>query len=146
MLISTALTAQLEPQLVEQRLLSDREHRTAERALGRPLGSAIIGSRQTANGALHRPDFVLVGSGEGVIAIEVELTLKERARLERILRGYVRNRNVEAIRYYAPPDIAQAVQRAARVVGAERLLEIAPLPVACIPQRGARARSDGSRT
>lgn len=143
MLISTALAAQLEPQLVDHRLLSDREHRTAERAIGRPLGSAIIGSRQTARGALHRPDFVLVGRGDGVIAIEVELTLKERARLERILRGYVRNRNVHAIRYYAPPHIAEAVQRAA---GAERLLEIAPLPVACIPQRGARARSDGRWT
>jgi hypothetical protein len=80
------------------------------------------------------------------MAIEVELTLKERARLERILRGYVRNRNVDVIRYYAPPQIAEAVQRAARVVGAERLLEIAPLPAACVPQRSAKGPSIGSRT
>jgi hypothetical protein len=49
------------------------------------------------------PDFVLIDDKESVMAIEVELTLKERARLERILRGYVRNRNVDAIRHYASP-------------------------------------------
>lgn len=144
-LISTALAARLEPQLVEQKLLSDREHRTAERALGRPLGSAIIRARQTADNGLHRPDLVLIDGKDSVIAIEVELTLKERARLERILRGYVRNRNVHAIRYYASPQIAEAVRRAARAVGAERLLEIAPLPTGCNHQRRAMGPSNGSR-
>jgi UTP-glucose-1-phosphate uridylyltransferase len=72
----------------------------------------------------------LVGAdGKNLTAIEVELTLKTKARLERILRGYLRNQNVSRIRYYAPTNIGEAVRRAARAVGAERLLELAPLPV-----------------
>ena len=54
--------------------------------------------------------------------------LKTRTRLERILRGYLRNHNVAIVRYYAPPPIAEAVQRAARAAGADRLLEVVPLP------------------
>jgi Helix-turn-helix domain len=41
---SAALAALLEPDLTDQRLLSDREHRAAERASARPLASAIMGS------------------------------------------------------------------------------------------------------
>ena len=64
-----------------------------------------------------------------VVAVEIELTLKNRTRLERILRGYLRNHNVTVVRYHAAPPIADAVQRAARAVGAEAILELAPLPV-----------------
>jgi len=92
MIASAALAAELEPQLVRETLLSDREHRAAENAAGRPLASAILGADRAR---LHRPDFALLGTdGERVVAIEVELTLKSRARLERIMRGYLRNRNV----------------------------------------------------
>jgi len=53
---------------------------------------------------------------------------KSRYGLERILRGYLRNRNVAEIRYYAPPSVGEAVKRAARVTGADCILELAPLP------------------
>lgn len=44
-----ALAAALEPRLItDQTLLSDREHRAAERAAARPLASAITGSDRTA--------------------------------------------------------------------------------------------------
>jgi hypothetical protein len=129
MIASAALAAELEPQLVHERLLSDREHRAAENAGGRPLASAILAPDRSDRPGLHRPDFALVGAdGEWVVAIEIELTLKTRTRLERILRGYLRNRNLRTVRYYAPPQISEAVQRAARAVGADRLLEIVPLP------------------
>jgi hypothetical protein len=83
---------------------------------------------------LHRPDLVLIGAGgEPMIAIEIELTLKTKARLERILRGYLRNHNLATVRYYAPPHIANAVERAARTTGADALLELAPLPQAATP-------------
>ena len=61
----------------------------------------------------------------GQQSIEIELTLKNRTRLERILRGYLRNQNVTAVRYHAAPPIAEAVRRAARGVGADAILELA---------------------
>lgn len=125
MIASAALAAELEPQLHDGTLLSDREHRAAENAAGEPIASAIIGSHQ----GLHRPDFALVRrDGDEVVAVEIELTLKNRTRLERILRGYLRNQNVTVVRYHAAPPIADAVQRAARAVGADAIVELAPLP------------------
>ena len=129
MIASAALAAELEPQLVHGTLLSDREHRAAENAAGRPLASAVLGFDRPDRARLHRPDFALVGAGgEQMVAIEIELTLKTRTRLERILRGYLRNRNVASVRYYTSPQIGDAVRRAARTAGADRLLEIVPLP------------------
>lgn len=128
-LISATLATQLEPQLKAHRLLTDREHRAAENAAGQPLGSAITGPLNYGLSRLHRPDFVLAAnSSERLVAIEIELTLKTRARLERILRGYLRNRNVAEIRYYARQSVADAVKRAARATGADGILELAPLP------------------
>jgi hypothetical protein len=114
---------------VRETLLSDREHLAAENAAGRPLASAILAPDRPDRARLHRPDFALVGAnGDRVVAIEVELTLKTRTRLERILRGYLRNRTLASVRYYTTPPIGEAVRRAARDVGADRLLEIVPLP------------------
>ena len=133
-LASAALAALLEPDLTDQTLLSDREHRAAERAAAQPLASAIIGSDRGDHRGLHQPDLVLIGAGgEPMTAIEIELTLKTKARLERILRGYLRNPNLATVRYYAPPQIADAVERAARATGADALLELAPLPQAATP-------------
>jgi hypothetical protein len=132
---SAALAALLEPKLaIDQALLSDREHRAAERVAAQPLASAIMGSDRGDRGALHRPDLVLMGpGGEPMTAIEIEMTLKTKARMERILRGYLRNRNLATVRYYAPPQIATAVERAARATGADQLLEVAPLPQGATP-------------
>ena len=58
------------------------------------------------------------------------MTLKNRARLERILRGYLRNQNVSVVRYHAAEPVADAVRRAARAVGADTILELAALPTA----------------
>jgi hypothetical protein len=110
MIASAALAAGLEPRLVRETLLSDREHRAAENEAGRPVASPILAPDRPARARLHRPDFVLVGAnGDRVVAIEVELTLKTRTRLERILRGYLRNRNLRSVRYHAPPAIGEAV-------------------------------------
>lgn len=128
MIASAALAAELEPQLHGGTLLSDREHRAAENAAGEPIASAIIGIHQTGHQGLHRPDFALVRrDGDEIVAIEVELTLKNRPRLERILRGYLRNQNVTKVRYHTSQPIADAVRRAARAVGADAVLELAPL-------------------
>jgi hypothetical protein len=131
MIASAAFAADLEPRLVDEQLLSDREHRAAEIAAGEPIASAIIGAPRSGHEGLHRPDFALIKRDRGdAVAVEIELTLKNRPRLERILRGYLRNHNVSIVRYHAAPPIADAVQRAARAVGAEAILELAPLPSA----------------
>jgi hypothetical protein len=129
MIASAAFAAELEPVLVDQQLLSDREHRAAENAAGEPIASAILGTHRDGHDALHRPDFALVKRDrDDVVAVEIELTLKSRTRIERILRGYLRNQNVSAVRYYAPTPIGDAVRRAARAVGADEILEVMPLP------------------
>ncbi len=129
MLSSATLAAQLEPRLEDQKLLTDREHRAAENTTGQPLGSAILGPADNGHRRLHRPDFILTHHGsKDMVAIELELTLKTRTRLERILRGYLRNPNVTAIRYHAPQPVADAVERAARATGAHSILELASLP------------------
>jgi hypothetical protein len=128
MVASAALAAELEPTLTAERLLSDREHRAAENAADEPIASAIVGKQSDGRPGLHRPDFALITrGGQQVTAVEVELTLKNRTRLERILRGYLRNQNVKVVRYHAAPQIADAVTRAARTVGADGILELAPL-------------------
>lgn len=129
MIASAAFAAELEPRLVDEQLLSDREHRAAEIAAGAPIGSAIVGGPRGGHGGLHRPDFALIKDhGGDVVAVEIELTLKNRTRLERILRGYLRNQNVSVVRYHARREIAEAVERVARAVGADGILELAPLP------------------
>ena len=130
MIASAALAAEIEPRLDGQTLLSDREHRAAENAAGEPIASAIVGRQSDGRAGLHRPDFALIAQGgQHVIAVEVELTLKNRTRIERILRGYLRNQNVSVVRYHAVEPIGDAVRRAARAVGAEAIVELAPLPV-----------------
>ena len=79
-----------------------------------------------------------------MIAIEIELTLKTKARLERILRGYLRNRNVATVRYYAPPQIANAVAAGGPRDGADALLELAPLPASRDTDDLETAMSDSS--
>jgi hypothetical protein len=129
MIASAALAAELEPQLRDRTLLSDRAHRAAENAAGVPIASAIIGGNENGHNGLHRPDFALVRRDrDEVVAVELELTLKNRTRLERILRGYLRNQNVTVVRYHAAAPIADAVRRAACAVGADAILELAPLP------------------
>ncbi len=129
MIASAALAAEIEPRLDGQTLLSDREHRAAEKC-GRRADR--VGDRRTAERRTRgapRPDFALIAQGgQQVTAVEVELTLNNRTRLERILRGYLRNQNVSVVRYHAVEPIGDAVRRAARAVGAEAIVELAPLP------------------
>ena len=52
------------------------------------IASAMTGAHRDGHDALHRPDIALVKRDRGdVVAVEIELTLKNRTRLERILRG-----------------------------------------------------------
>lgn len=106
------------------RTWSERELRVAEREAGRLIGSVRVGQSER----LHRPDLVLPGEGERVLAVEVELSVKSPRRLEAICRAWAGARHVAAVRYYAAPAPARAVARAVRVARAEDVIEVRPLP------------------
>jgi hypothetical protein len=94
---------------------TEREMRAADAAPGRPAGKrprfavSLTGARGqlqlTPSGypRLHFPDCAVIGAGaEGdrLLAVELERTAKGRARLRRILAGYVAARHIGSIRYY----------------------------------------------
>lgn len=128
------VAARLERRYKDHRVLGERELRRDERELGRPLASALLGSRADGQRVLHRPDLVLWPASPEAgspVAIEVELTVKAPRRLVEICLAWARCRAVAGVVYLAPPEVARALQRAivrARaqervvVVGLETLL------------------------
>jgi hypothetical protein len=59
------------------------------------------------------------------VAVELELTAKGRARLEEILRGYVRARHLARARdYVGSQAVERSVLAAVRAVRAERVVEV----------------------
>lgn len=107
-------------------LLTERELRTAEGSrdarealaaalettVGKPLATARDGRAVDrrfcvptgAEGAVHYPDLI-VASPHGLVAIEVEVTTKERSRLRKILRGYRDARLFHQVIYLATPQV-----------------------------------------
>jgi len=77
--------------------------------------------------ALHRPDLVLLSSAGGVVAVEVELSIKAPRRLEPICREWARARHVDATVYLAEGAVARAVARAVRDVSADEQIGIVAL-------------------
>ncbi len=90
---------------------SERELRWHERQEQKLLASARVGTKGDRD-VLHRPDLVLVSPQGRLVAVEVELTTKERPRLVKICRGWARARHVDAVYYLAAPQVDVAVRRA----------------------------------
>jgi hypothetical protein len=83
---------------------------------------------------LHFPDCAVIGSGaEGdrLLAVELERTAKGRARLRRILAGYVAARHIGSVRYYVRGDrvrnLVEDVVTAHRAAGLIEVRDWAPL-------------------
>jgi hypothetical protein len=93
-------------------LLSDREIRWREREDGELLASVRVGSLPGGAPALHRPDLALVSPGGRTVAVEVELSVKARARLVAICRALARARHLARTYYLAAPAAGRAVSRA----------------------------------
>src|SRR3954468_23771372 len=72
----------------------------------------------------HRPDAVVNVDGDRRVAVEVELTLKSRARLERIVGQLLGE--YDAVWYFAAPAPASALAGIAERVGGR--LQVASLP------------------
>ena len=79
----------------------------------------------------HLPDGILIFSDGKEVAIEVELTAKDRARVERILKWYTSKLDIKEVWYYCPPTVvaymqdkvAKARTNFVKVMSLEELLE-----------------------
>jgi hypothetical protein len=117
---------QREPRMT---VVHEREIRAAERSQGRVLASVAVGSLGEGRSRWHRPDLLLVPSegDELPAAIELELSVKSRRRLEAICRGYARSRLFASVRYYAEPEPARAVARAVEATRTDDLIRVLPI-------------------
>jgi hypothetical protein len=104
----------------EVRLFVRERRREAEWICERELARDGHGA---ANGA-HRPDAVAVVDGREV-AVEVELTHKQRRRLERIVSELVAGYG--SVWYFAAPRPRRTIEAVAERVGAGRV-QVLPLP------------------
>lgn len=59
----------------------------------------------------HLPDVVVTTTGQAVTAIEVELTMKTYARLDRILRDLAANQTYTTVWYFSPTRVKMALDK-----------------------------------
>lgn len=108
-------------------VLSERQLIAIEQVEGRPVFSAKLGELASGAPRLHRPDLAIV-SGDGTIAVEVELSAKAPRRLEALVRAWRRASWVGEVHYYCEPGITRrAVERAVektRAAERVRVLEV----------------------
>jgi hypothetical protein len=72
----------------------------------------------------HVSDGMLIFPEEKKIAIEVELTMKGKDRLNKIIRDYAFNRSIDGVWYYCAPEIVSKVKDSARWVDEISVFEI----------------------
>lgn len=129
------------------RVLSERELRAVELEERELVGSAKIGELPSGQPALHRPDLVLLSPGGRTVAVEVELSIKDRRRLARICRGWARARHIDHVYYLAAPGPGRAVQRAITEVRADAEISVLPLAgTQLLASLERREVSDATRT
>jgi DNA-binding Lrp family transcriptional regulator len=97
-------------------LLAEREIRLVQDERDELIAWARVGTIGSRP-AYHRPDFALISPARRVVAVEVELTVKDPRKLVRTCRAWTRARHVERVYYLATPRAAKAVRRAIDVVG-----------------------------
>lgn len=106
----------MEREFPPRRVTTEREMRALDTPVGRaPVEQSrfavpLLGGRgqlqltPVGHPRLHFPDRVVTledgSSNSGMLAIELERTAKGRARLRRILSGYICSRHVGSVRYY----------------------------------------------
>src|SRR5690348_15035317 len=101
----------------ERRLRSHdaSDARVAEVGLPRPpLAVRLHGFGRAGRERLHYPDLVLIDRHRHRIAVELELTLKGRARRERILEGYAGDHRFDAVLYVVErAAVSRLIERSA---------------------------------
>jgi hypothetical protein len=92
---------------------------------GRPYGVRIPGLGAGGRERLHYPDLLIRTSTGHTVAIELELSSKQRTRREGILGAYGADPRVDAVLYLSDkPSIQQAVQASARRLGISPLVHV----------------------
>jgi hypothetical protein len=109
------------------RVVSEREIRAHEREEHCLFASARLGALTGSRPQLHRPDLALVDPAGGVHVVEVELSVKARARLEAICTGYARARHIRHVYYLAAPAAAGALTRAVHETRAQDRITVLAL-------------------
>jgi len=119
--------AELHHLLADWRILTDRELRAQETGTRQLIASVRVGELPGGQPALHRPDLALFGPDGRTVAVEIELSIKARRRLEVICRGYARARHLDHTYYLATAAAARAVNRAVADTRAEDRIAVLPL-------------------
>jgi hypothetical protein len=106
---------ELQTVVAERRLRSrDGPGRRSDPPLAVQLGGVGPGGRER----LHYPDLLLRTAEGARVAVELELTLKSRQRLEKILTGYGAAPNLDAVLYLVHKrGVGDAIARTARRLG-----------------------------
>jgi hypothetical protein len=119
-------------EIVSERAMRSHDNRAVDEP---PYGVRIGDIGRDGRERLHHPDLLLVTDSGHRVAFELELTGKGSGRRERILAGYGRDRQIDAIVYFTDTAAHQrAIQRSARQAGmagrvrVERVKLRRPLP------------------
>lgn len=140
----TSLVSELEREHGRERVSTEREMRAADTPLGAPAEaprfavplagtSGQLKLTPAGRQRLHFPDCV-VGrrcgeTSSGMLPVELERTAKGRARLRRILAGYVAARHIRAVRYYAHGDrVRDLLESEVAALRANALIEVRDWP------------------
>jgi hypothetical protein len=120
-------------ELAGERLLSEREIAAAERLEGERIYSA---EKRREERGQHRPD--LVRLGEGVEAIEVELTNKAPRRLDDLMRAWgwaLMREKIARVIYLCPPKTLRYVERSVERTGERGIVcQLLTLPNLKLPR------------
>jgi hypothetical protein len=110
-----------------------------------PWGVRLGGYGANGRPRIHYPDVLLVGPGRQRIALELELSAKGSARLQRILAGYAVDRRIGAVVYLVQgAATARALNRAVERMGVQDLVHIQRFRWTGEPP-GASSAAGGSR-
>lgn len=133
----TSLVADLEQEFGRDRLVTEREMRAVDMPLSSQLrehprfavpltsGRGQLKLTPVGRPRLHFPDCAVVDSSERVLAVELERTAKGRARLRRIVAGYVSARHIDNVRYYtSDPRVTDLVSSTVETMRAAQLIDI----------------------
>jgi hypothetical protein len=136
-----SLGVELEREFGAARLRTEREMRAADmpteqRAGTRPrFAVPLSGARgqmqltPVGHLRLHFPDCAVTIGPDRVLAVELERTAKGRARLCRILSGYVSARHIAEVRYYAHgARVRELIESELAQLRASALVQIRPWP------------------
>jgi hypothetical protein len=132
-------------EVVSERSMRSRDGKSpgAER-FGVRLGGLGPGGRER----FHYPDLLLVDPNGYRIAVELELSSKDRRRVEGILAGYAADPRIAAVLYLADrPSVGRAIEGSARALGIADLVHVqrARWGRDAPPAAAARARDQARR-